>query len=119
MPKALDQRAAAPSEKEGVARERISLEMLLHQKRQTGHTLAHVRVAGGDPDLHPAWDGYHRSAFNVAATRAAGAVALIITVAPNANLTAMAVSGDLFRPHEEASSAITAGTKAGPDRAAS
>lgn len=85
MPQTLDQRSAAPTEKEDVARKRVPFEMLLHQQRKARHPFAHIRVPGRDPNSNPARDGDHRSALNAAATKLADADGDITTLIPPDN----------------------------------
>jgi hypothetical protein len=113
MPQTLDQRAAASTEKEGVAGERISFEMLLHQQRKARHPFAHIRVPGRDPNPNPTRDGDHRSARNVASTRATGAVTPIRTVVPGLSSIEIAASDTEHGAVACPSSLTIAGTKVG------
>ncbi len=92
MPKTLYQRPAPSPEDEHIAGEWIALEMLLHQQREPGHALAHIRVARGDPNPNSARDRDHRSARNAASTKAGVASAVIFTVLPGPSSTRIAVS---------------------------
>src|SRR5665647_2725658 len=60
VPYGFNERTAASAEHEDVAGERITAETFLHEQRQTLHALAHIGVAGGDPDSHACSDRDHR-----------------------------------------------------------
>jgi hypothetical protein len=91
--------AAASAKDVDVADVRIALEMFLDQQGQALHALAHVRMTRGDPDPDVRWDRDHLSARRAAVTRAAGALATMLTRAPPENSTTIAGSAPrLTRP---------------------
>jgi hypothetical protein len=90
VPKAFYQIASFSAEHVDIARMGIPLQNLLHLQRQSGHTAAHVRMTGGDPDPNVCRDRDQRNPFNVAATGAAGAFAVRLTRAPPDNSTTIA-----------------------------
>src|SRR5215216_191232 len=91
VPQHLDQSAAPAAEHEQMATVRITLELLLHQQRQSIKTLAHVRMAARQPNPHAARDRDHRrrsppiSAAIVADTVATSTEPVIRSRAPVAN----------------------------------
>ena len=85
MPQTLDERTAAPTEKEDISRVWVSFEMLLHQQRKTRHPFAHIRVSARDPDSDATRNRNHRSALNAAAAKLGGADADITTLIPPDN----------------------------------
>src|SRR6476619_3029512 len=91
---------------------RVPLETFLHLQRQAVHAATHVRVPGGDPDPHVRGHRDHRRAFNVAATRDAGAAAVTFTRTPSASSTTITGPSARFGARSGAS-ASTAGTKDG------
>src|SRR3989344_1750812 len=115
MPEDLHQAAAAATEHEQITPMRIALEVLLHLQRQPRHPLAHVGVAGGDPNPHARRQRDHRSARSAAATTEAGALAATRTRTPPGRSITRAVLG----PPRSASpppSTTTPGTNPGLDR---
>ena len=74
MPEDLRQIAATPAENVEIAGVRITLQLLLNQKRQTLHAPPHIGVARRDPDPTPRRNrDQERSAFKVAEINADGA----------------------------------------------
>jgi hypothetical protein len=65
----------------------VALQVLLDQKGQALHALAHVCVSGGDPDPDAGWNRDHRSARSAAVTKAGDAEAEMLTRPPRANST--------------------------------
>src|SRR5262245_49103723 len=61
MPEHLDQATAPAAEHEQMSAMRIAPERLLHQQRQAIKALAHVGVAGRQPDPRAARDRDHRA----------------------------------------------------------
>ena len=95
MPQYLDQGATPTTEDEQMAIVRIALERLLHQQRQAIEALAHVRMAGRQPNLHATRHRDHRrcSAFArtviTALTSDASAGPVLLTREPFANSTSI------------------------------
>src|SRR5262245_29022577 len=91
MPQHLDQAAAPAAEYEQMPAVRITPQRLLHQQRQTIKALAHIRVAGRQPNPRAARDRDHRrplplaSAFINADTVEASTAPVIRIRPPPAN----------------------------------
>jgi len=108
MPKALNQGPAAAPENEDVAFKGLPLEVLLNKQGEPWHPLAHIGVAGGDPDTRRPWRGDHRRAPRAALTSAGDAFWPMVTVAPPENTTT--IPPPLTLIGAAASPRITAGT---------
>src|SRR3984957_1798423 len=72
MPSGFYERTGAPTEDEHIASKWITTQPLLHQQCQTLHALAHIGVAGRDPDPHACRDRDHRRSRTLS-TRASAA----------------------------------------------
>jgi hypothetical protein len=115
MPQDLGQIAAATAEYEEITAMGVALETFLNLQGKPLHAASHVRVARRDPDPASRWNrDQDRSAFNVAAINAVGALAPIRILASFISTKIALSSGALVGAGIGAGCSTMTGAKLGP-----